>query len=119
MTATTFCLIVSIIFLCVILYFTKKRGIEFKYGILWFAIGILLILCSLNKNRINSISEFCGIHYSPSFLSVLGILFCLGILFYVTLKLSITERKNTNMAQEIGIIKNKIDNINIDKDLKN
>lgn len=103
-------------FLIVTIYALKKRKLEFQYSFLWLIISIILIILSLSKNIFESIAKFVGIVYAPSFLFLTGIVFALILIFYLMIVISDFKKRITRLTQEVGILKNKIENE--DKDNK-
>jgi Uncharacterized conserved protein len=85
--------------------FVKRRMLEFKHGILWMVTSIVMVIASLNKGFVGEAASFIGISYPPAFLFLIGIMFTLFILFYITVEISKTQRKIIRLTQEVGIIR--------------
>ena len=109
MTSYMYCAILAVMFLIMTIYALKKRKLEFQYSFLWLIISIVLIILSLSKNIFESIAKFVGIVYAPAFLFLTGIVFALILIFYLMIVISDFKKRITRLTQEVGILKNKIE----------
>ena len=97
-------------FLVVILYYVKKRKIEFNYSLFWFFISIFMLIIALDRDLLKGGANILGVDYAPSFLFIGGILFNIVVNFYITIKISDMKKKMIKLTQEVGIINNKLNN---------
>lgn len=105
-----YCIVVAIIFLVTTLYYIKRRRIEFNYCILWFSISLAVLIISIDKDILTYVASVLGIYYSPSFLFLGGIILNMTLIFYLTVKMSDTNKKLVRITQEVGILKSKLNN---------
>lgn len=105
MSVYLFCLLVSIVFLILILYFVKKRALDFKYSIVWLMTSGILVVFSLNKEFTEFAAAKLNIAYPPAFLFLIGVLFILFLLLHLTLVISHLQNALTKVIQEISLLK--------------
>lgn len=103
-------IVLSLLFLFVILYFVKKRKIEFSYSLFWFFISIFMLIIAIDRDILKGVADFLRVDYAPSFLFIGGILFNIVVNFFITIKITDMKKKMTKLTQEIGIINSKLDN---------
>lgn len=104
MSIYTYCLILSMLFLSITLFFIKKRVLEFKYSILWIITGIIMVVLSLNKDLTERCAHLLNISYPPAFLFLTGLIFILLLMFYLTIVVSTMQEKITRLIQELGVL---------------
>lgn len=105
MNVYTFCLIISVFFLMLTVFFLKKRLLEFKYGIFWLVISLIMIMLSLNINATETLVKKIMIAYTPSFLLLVGTMFILLMMLHLTIIICDIHKKMIRLSQEIGILK--------------
>ena len=76
----------------------RIRRLELKYALIWFFVGILLLIFDL----------FPGL---LQVLTFLGLLFVLMILFSQTIVISNLTRKCQRLTQEVGLLYKKVDDL--------
>lgn len=110
MNIFNFSIILSLLFLSVILYYMKRRKIEFNYSLFWLFISSFMLIIAIDKDLLEGVANFLGVDYAPSFLFIIGILFNIIVNFYITIKISDMKKKMTKLTQEVGIINSKLEN---------
>ena len=96
-------LIGSVVVFTVISQCIRKKKIQMRDGIFWIGIGFLLILVSVFPILAVWASKLIGIQ-SPSNCVFFILIFLLGChQFYLTIKISQLDMKNSKLAQEIAI----------------
>lgn len=99
-------------FLIVVLEFVRTRKLKEQYSLLWLLIGAVMILLALWKGLLNKLAALLGIYYAPSLLFVVGILFSFALILHYSVIISKLHTQNVRLAQEIGVINKKIDDLN-------
>lgn len=100
---------ISFLFLIVSIVFIRKRGLEFKCGLLWILVSLILMVFSMNPKIIEHLAEATGIMYAPAFLFFTGIIFSLIMIFYLMIVTSNMQKKLTKLIQENSILKDRIE----------
>lgn len=104
-----FCFTISLLFLIASIMFIRKRSLEFKCGLLWISVSLILAVFSMNSTIVEHLAKATGIVYAPAFLFFMGIVFCLTMIFYLMIAISSMEKKLTKLIQENSILKDKIE----------
>lgn len=110
--------IVKIIALTVsgLIFFTvieliRRDHLKERYSLIWLAASIVLIVFSSWRGLLHFIAFKLGIYYPPSFLFLLAIAFLLVLLLYFSTVISSQSDQNKRLAQEIGILKERVNKI--------
>ncbi|WP_032122474.1 DUF2304 domain-containing protein [Clostridium amazonitimonense] len=104
-----FCFMISLFFLVISIIFIRKRSFEFKSGLLWILVSLILMIFSVNSTIIESLAKVTGIMYPPAFLFLMGIIFSLVMIFYLMIVISNMQKKLTKLIQENSILKDRIE----------
>lgn len=102
----------SLIIAFIIFELIRKRKLMEKYALLWFGSAIVLIILSLWRNLLEKMASFLGVYYAPSALFII-VIFCGIILFlHFTIVISKLIEQNKILAQELALLKEKVEEIN-------
>ncbi len=89
----------------------RQRRLEIKYSLVWFFVGLLLIVFTVNKGWLESLSHLLGIELPINMLFFVGFIFTLMIIFTQTVVISNLTRKCKRLDQEVGLLNKRIDDI--------
>lgn len=103
-------IIINILFMLFVYSNVRRKKIILKYALLWFVASIIFIICALTPNLMTSIANFMGIEKASNmvFLFVIGMNTI--ITFILTTIISTQKNKITLLVQEVGILKEKMNN---------
>ncbi len=101
----------SLIILVSIIEFIRRGVFKEKYALLWLFSAIALIIISLWRGLLDFTAGIFGFYYPPSFLFLLGLGFLLLIKLHYSIVVSILTDKNKKLAQELGILKEKLEKV--------
>ena len=108
-TLEFFLLIVTLIYFFIVLRAVKNGKMPIKSSILWFIIGLMMLLFLFFPELLMKISSLVGIK-TISNLLLFGAVMALLILAFDLYKINnIEKKKNITLAQEVGIIKHELD----------
>jgi len=107
----TIAIAVSIFFLLLILYLIKNKRIKEEYSLLWIFFSVVFIIFSVWREGLDYIAGFIGIAYPPAALFMVLLMAIFLILIEFSIILSKLSDKNKTLAQEIGILRQKIKQI--------
>lgn len=96
----------------------KKKNVYLKYVLLWYLVGIVLLILDLFPNLLYGISKAIGIKTPINMLFFFGFILLLGLTFVQTIIISRLSKKAMKLTQDVGLINKKIyelNNKNIDK----
>jgi hypothetical protein len=100
--------IASVILLLVVLELIRSRRVRERYALLWLLTAIVLLVLSLWRDGLASISDLVGIAYPPSALFVLGFLFIVIVLLHYSTVISRLSDQNTILAQKLALLESKL-----------
>lgn len=91
----------------------RIRRLELKYALIWFFVGILLLIFDLFPGLLQVMTQALGITLPINMLTFLGLLFVLMILFSQTIVISNLTRKCQRLTQEVGLLYKKVDDLKV------
>ena len=89
----------------------RIRRLELKYALIWFLVGILLLIFDLFPGLLQVMTQALGITLPINMLTFLGLLFVLMILFSQTIVISNLTRKCQRLTHEVGLLYKKVDDL--------
>lgn len=89
----------------------RVRRLELKYALIWFLVGVLVILFAANKDWLQGMSRLLGIELPINMLFFMGFIFVLMIIFTQTIVISNLTRRVKRLTQEVGILNKRIDDM--------
>ena len=93
----------------VVIELIRRDHLKERYSLVWLAASVVLIVFSVWRGLLHFIALRLGIYYPPSFLFLLAIAFLLVLLLHFSTVISSQSDHNKRLAQEIGILKSRID----------
>ena len=93
----------------------RKNKFSIQESFWWMMAAIVMLILSIFPYSIDKIATFFGITYPPSLLFVFCIIFLIFIIFRNSKRICEQQEKITELAQNLAIVKEKVDNIKKDK----
>ena len=109
---------ISLSMLIITFELIRREKLKERYSLLWVATAISMLILSLNTNSLNSIARFMGIIIPANALFFIGTLFLVLIIYYLTIVVSGMSDKNDRLAQEITLLKKKMEELEESSDRK-
>lgn len=106
--------VVGILCIIAILYIgnlVRVKRLELKYALVWFAVGVLLLIFDLAPGIMEWLAKLLGIALPINMLFFLGFGFVLIIILTQTVVISNLTRKTKRLTQEVALLHRRIDNI--------
>lgn len=99
---------IIILALIYIAHTIKKNAIDIKYALIWFAVGIILLVFDIFPGLLEMVTKIMGIELPVNMLFFMG--FCLAILIIFMLSVYISKLMDQvkRLTQEIALINEKI-----------
>ncbi len=104
-------IIVSLLLFMLIMYLIRSQRLKEEYSLLWIFFSLVFILFSFWRNGLDYISEFLGVAYPPAALFMILLMAVFLILIEFSIIISRLADKNKSLAQEIGLLKHRLENI--------
>ena len=89
----------------------RIKRLELKYALIWFLVGVLVIIFAANKQWLQGLSEMLGIELPINMLFFVGFLFVIMIIFTQTIVISNLTRKAKRLTQEVAMLNKRIDDL--------
>lgn len=102
-------ILASFIFTFYIFSMIRKSKISLKYALSWIFLGLFFIVLSIYPKLIDMTSDLIRIHSPVNTLFLGIILVLLVMLFTLTMAISKLKEQVTNVSQELGILKKKVE----------
>ncbi len=102
---------VSLAFMAYIIHYLRNEVVDLKYSIVWFVLGVVLILISLLPELPALIARFLGIGLviNAVFLSAIFIILLMLLIF--TIGISKMHNKLVRLTQELAILRSEIEEL--------
>ncbi len=98
----------SVSLMAVVVEMIRRGRLKERYSLLWLFAGSVLLLFSLSRRLLESVSLLLGIQYPPSFLFLLAFFFLLLITLHFSSVISSLAEKNKHLAQELALLRQEI-----------
>lgn len=93
----------------------RRRRLKERFALLWLSSAVILIALSVWRDLLHTISRFAGVEYPPALLFFMAFLFLLLIVLHYSVEISDLSEKNKRLAQEIALMKERINKMGSDK----
>ena len=90
-----------------IVYSIRKNKLSVAGSFIWILFCIALLFLSIFPYSIDKIAPFIGISYAPVLLLLIALLILFMLVFQQSKKIEELQRKVTDLAQELSIVKSK------------
>jgi hypothetical protein len=102
--------IASLLLILVVLELIRGRRLKERYALLWLVTGVVLLVLSAWRDGLNTIAGWLGVTgYPPAILFAVATLFIIVVLLHYSTVLSQLDDRNTVLAQEVGILRQRLD----------
>ncbi len=98
-------IVLSIIVILYILISIRKNNLSVRNSFGWISFCIIMIILSAFPKSLDWLSELIGISYPPALFLTLCVVLLLIIDFSYSKKIEELNKKTTDLAQELSIIK--------------
>ena len=105
----TLSIVFSIIFLLVVIELVRRGKLHEKYSLLWIVFALIIVVLSMSRSLIEDIAAVLDIKYAPSVLFLLGFLYLLIYSLHITTVLSRHADRIVRLAQEISLLRQKLE----------
>jgi len=106
--------IVALLDIVAILYIgnlVRIRALELKYALIWFLVGVLVLIFDLSPRLLYGMTEALGIELPINMMFFLGFAFVLIIIFTQTVVISNLTRRVKRLTQEVGLLHKRLDDL--------
>jgi hypothetical protein len=104
-------IIVSAAIFLIVIELIRRNHLKERYSLIWLFASVVLIVFSVWRGLLHFIALSVGIYYPPSFLFLLAIGFLILLLLHFSTIISSLSEKNNRLAQEIGMLRERLDEL--------
>jgi len=104
----------SLAVLLFILELVRQRKLREEYSLLWLGTAGVMIVLSVWRDLLHSVSAAVGIVYPPNLLFLLATLFLLLILLYFSTVITKLTQENKEIAQQVALLRYEVEQLNKD-----
>ena len=102
---------VSLLLFLFIMYLIRSQRLKEEYSLLWIFFSVVFIVFSFWRSGLDYISGFLGVAYPPAALFLILLMAVFLILIEYSVIISKLSDRNKSLAQEIGLLKHRVENI--------
>ncbi|HSG67849.1 MAG TPA: DUF2304 domain-containing protein [Bacteroidales bacterium] len=102
---------VSLLLFLFIMYLIRSQRLKEEYSLLWIFFSVVFIVFSFWRSGLDYISQFLGVAYPPAALFMILLMAIFLILIEFSVIISRLSDKNKALAQEIGLLKFRMKNM--------
>jgi hypothetical protein len=95
---------ISLILLFGVLELIRTRRLRERYSLLWLVTAGVLLTLSLWRSGLDTIAGLVGIHYAPSLLFIVGLVFVIVVLLHYSTVISRLSDENATLAQRMALL---------------
>jgi hypothetical protein len=96
---------VSLGYLLFIARLVRRRQLREKYVMLWLAVGAATVVVSLSRGAMDRLARALGIHYGPTILFIVAIMFLMAVVAHLSWELSRLEDRTRKLAEELALLR--------------
>jgi hypothetical protein len=96
---------VSLGYLLFIARLVRRRQLREKYVMLWLAVGAATVVVSLSRGAMDRVARALGIHYGPTILFIVAIMFLMAVVAHLSWELSRLEERTRKLAEELALMR--------------
>jgi len=111
----TFAIIISLLLLVFIIELVRRKKLREEYSWLWLLTGTAILILALWYDLLQWITHLIGAGLATSTLFFLGLVFLILIAIQFSVKVSELNNQVKNLAQENGLLKNRIEELEGEK----
>ncbi len=86
----------------------KKRKVELKYALVWYAAGVVILIFTIFPKLMDCLSHLLGIATPVNMLFMLAILVLSTIVMELTAVLSAMSQRVRKLVQEVALLKDEL-----------
>lgn len=109
-------IVVSLLFLAFVSRLIIRGKLREEYAIFWVSSTIVLIVFAFWREGLDFLARAMGVYLAPNLVFTISIFAILIYLLHLSIVVSKLHDKNKKMAQEIGILKQKMEEKSVENE---
>lgn len=102
-----------------VLELVRQRRLREDYSLLWLGTAVAMLILSVWRDGLHSLSMLVGIAYPPNFLFLVALLFVLFLLLYFSTVITRLAQENKEIAQQIALLRYELEKLKSPSDEQN
>lgn len=94
----------SVVLLLFIIELIRKNKLKEGYSIIWFGMGLALLVISVWTGLLKTISQLVAVEYEPAMLLAVLVLGIIVLMIHFSVLVSGFDKKNKTLAQNTGLL---------------
>jgi hypothetical protein len=100
---------VALLICAVIFELIRRKHLMERYAILWFVLGITVLVLAAWKGLLTTLAHAAGIYYPPAALFAVAFLFVLALLLHFSVVISRLSDQNKVLAQRVALLQQRLE----------
>ena len=102
-------IVMNVLFFLLIIHLVRRRHLSERFALAWLVIPVILLIFSSSRDLLEGLASLVGVYYAPAIM--IPILFGLFILvsLYFSVKVSLAEQRIKTLAQELALLKHRVE----------
>lgn len=100
--------VMLVVSLLIIGNMVRRKKLELKYALVWFLVGIVVLVFDIFPQLLNWITRLMGIGLAVNMLFFMGFVFSLMIIFGLTVTVSRLSERVKRLSQEIALLEERM-----------
>lgn len=93
----------------IILRLQRRGGMVSKYGLLWMATSVLMLVLAAAPDVADTVGDWLGVEYTPSLVFMAALGFVLIVLVQYSWELSRTEQRIQVLMEEVALLRRELE----------
>lgn len=103
-------IVCSLILFWTIFSLVRRKKLKTEYSLIWLTVSFIFIVFSIWRDGIDVVARIVGVDYPPSILFIVLLIGIILLLIEFSIIISKQAEKIKVLAQEIALLKNKLEN---------
>ncbi|RMH37653.1 MAG: DUF2304 domain-containing protein [Nitrospirae bacterium] len=109
MSPHTLAIVLAVAIMAIVLELIRQRRLRERYALFWLISAVAFLLCAVKFELVVALAQAFGFALPANALFVFGFLFLIGIMLSLTVALSTVAERNERLAQELALIRKRLD----------
>lgn len=102
--------------LAVIFWLLLTRRLREKYAVLWFIIGLAILILTVFPGLLDALAALVGVELPANLLFILALALLIGVTLHQSWELSTAEDEIRRVAEEVAILRAEIERLDRGRD---
>jgi len=98
----------SVLFLLFIFELTRKKRIREAYSLIWFLVGLVMLVFSIFRGLLDHLAALFGVIYAPALIIPIILLMGLMLGIHFSIVISRLTEDNKRLIQEVGLLRQRL-----------